>query len=83
MSDYEVTLVNDNSKFCHASYALLVPLLTCLSFKCTSSPRLRESEELETHAGNRQEFYVRFKGPDESGFFRNLSWAVEHRADDM
>ncbi|KAJ5093744.1 hypothetical protein N7456_009605 [Penicillium angulare] len=47
MSDYEVTLVNDNSKYSHDPYA---------------------QKATNTNWNLVQEFYVRFKGPEETPF---------------
>lgn len=61
MSDYEVTLVNDNSK--RAFKMLMLTPLTATSV-CPSSPLVTSSDSLTDTL--RQEFYVRFKGPAES-----------------
>ena len=69
MSDHETTLVNDNSKALqhpNLQYMLLT------AFKCMSLPKIsggwRRSklEPLVLTETHRQEFYVVFKGPDES-----------------
>jgi hypothetical protein len=64
MSDYEVTLVNDNSNppfLCN-----LISLKTD-SYQCTSPPS-QSSPDNYSQMDDRQEFYVRFKGPEESRF---------------
>ncbi|KAI1931055.1 ubiquitin-conjugating enzyme E2 H [Ophidiomyces ophidiicola] len=58
MSDYEVTLVNDNSDVCDNN--LYVPNL---------------ASDADGRPLNRQEFYVRFKGPEETPFAGGL-WKV-------
>ena len=68
MSDYEVTLVNDNST---AFKRLLdLHLLTPLQCMICSLPCFRKLERwgsgLLIRVAHRQEFYVRFKGPEES-----------------
>lgn len=65
MSDYEVTLVNDNSES-NCPRAVLTSCLTdwlqCKRSKAneTISPIFRLTPP------NRQEFYIKFKGPTES-----------------
>ncbi|KAI9776873.1 MAG: Ubiquitin-conjugating enzyme E2 8 [Geoglossum umbratile] len=61
MSDYEVTLVNDNSDVCYEM--LLLPSM------------IRFEPPLITQLPRRQEFYVRFKGPEETPFSGGL-WKV-------
>lgn len=65
MSDYEVTLVNDNSEhfFDRLTYLNTSDLMQCMSI--SYAMRLDNHKELMGH-GLRQEFYVRFKGPEES-----------------
>lgn len=65
MSDYEVTLVNDNSE---SNYPWAVPAY-CL----TDRLQCKRTEANETVSPifrltrpNRQEFYIKFKGPTES-----------------
>lgn len=65
MSDYEVTLVNDNSKFTHTpSRFEHVALTGCVSLSVRLLNLLRGFCALTSLF--RQEFYVRFKGPSES-----------------
>ncbi|MCJ1258835.1 hypothetical protein MMC24_006669 [Lignoscripta atroalba] len=63
MSDYEVTLVNDNSdvRFCSPTLNGLCSLNTCVEWRGSWSYR--------------QEFYVRFKGPEETPFSGGL-WKI-------
>lgn len=61
MSDYEVTLVNDNSM--RLSY-YPVPRLTI--FQCSSLPSSDPRSPKTRLTQLRQEFFVRFKGPEES-----------------
>ncbi|PTD01490.1 Ubiquitin-conjugating enzyme E2 8 [Fusarium culmorum] len=70
MSDYEVTLVNDNSK--HVFKMLMLTPLTATSV-CPSSPLVTSSDSLTDTL--RQEFYVRFKGPAETPF-EGGTWKV-------
>jgi hypothetical protein len=66
MSDYEVTLVNDNSKLgCFPQ--LMESWLTRLLIS-VRSPAATICRRVADIMGNRQEFYVRFKGPEESQF---------------
>jgi ubiquitin-conjugating enzyme E2 H len=68
MSDYEVTLVNDNSKSTPLARMHLNPL-TLGSSVCIYYTLQRYVWSLEIPIlMNRQEFYVRFKGPEESMF---------------
>ncbi|QRC99315.1 hypothetical protein JI435_066430 [Parastagonospora nodorum SN15] len=69
MSDYEVTLVNDNSM-----HLLLVLLAVTNSLQCPyiSSYRTPNPTWLTRY---RQEFYVRFKGPEETPFQGGL-WKI-------
>ena len=70
MSDYEVTLVNDNSKSTPLARIYLNPLTlghsVCIYYTLQQYVRTFEIPILM----NRQEFYVRFKGPEESMFCR-------------
>lgn len=76
MSDYEVTLVNDNSTIpiSHFPSPPFTPVLVLLGHPLTStSCSVSTYSPSETHRPNtpsdkryRQEFYVRFKGPAES-----------------
>jgi ubiquitin-protein ligase len=70
MSDYEVTLVNDNSK--HVVKTSISTPLTATSV-CPSSPPVTPSDFLTDTL--RQEFYVRFKGPAETPF-EGGTWKV-------
>jgi hypothetical protein len=64
MSDYEVTLVNDNSGYPRiAAMTSLSDFTQCMSTLYAS--RLDITSNLWA-MGFRQEFYVRFKGPEES-----------------
>lgn len=63
MSDYEVTLVNDNSEFTATSSVLNEATDAHIS-QCIQEPHNLPEDDTETFP--RQEFYVRFKGPDES-----------------
>jgi hypothetical protein len=62
MSDYEVTLVNDNSMKIISSH--LIHTGSLLTVHSVRIPLL--STISPTHEKHRQEFYVRFKGPEES-----------------
>jgi hypothetical protein len=70
MSDYEVTLVNDNSKSTPLASIYLNPLTlghsVCIYYTLQQYAWTLEIPTLV----NRQEFYVRFKGPEESMFCR-------------
>lgn len=64
MSDYEVTLVNDNSTY---TGTLLPNTFTDDLMQCSSAPINVLSPTLRQQLTYfRQEFYVRFKGPEES-----------------
>lgn len=62
MSDYEVTLVNDNSELHLLTIKTLLTWLTPPSV----NPLAQLSIVFMTHRRYRQEFYVRFKGPEKS-----------------
>ncbi|GLA12724.1 hypothetical protein AnigIFM62618_008679 [Aspergillus niger] len=69
MSDYEVTLVNDNSK-CTQSFATDHRTLT-FDLQCMQTLLALQSSYARlilTARFVRQEFYVRFKGPEETPF---------------
>ncbi|KAI1763380.1 ubiquitin-conjugating enzyme h [Hypoxylon sp. FL1150] len=72
MSDYEVTLVNDNSKRPRrlVSDIVLTTSLQCKPDQPVIRPLLSDSSHVP-----RQEFYVRFKGPAETPF-ENGIWKV-------
>jgi len=63
MSDYEVTLVNDNSKLSLILGTAFTDNAPSVR-SAASNPSPRSPQALLTH--DRQEFYVRFKGPEES-----------------
>jgi len=69
MSDYEVTLVNDNSMF---DILPVVDIANKLHIS-VNYPTLNSSLP-SSYNTSRQEFFVRFKGPSESTHtsFRNL-----------
>jgi hypothetical protein len=73
MSDYEVTLVNDNSMHLLIALHSDEPLLTALHSVCLPLPASSEISHIQC----RQEFYVRFKGPSES------TWATFPKILDM
>ena len=65
MSDYEVTLVNDNSTF--AFYEVYIDLLLIqAAFSVCFHTFDGTQGGVIDNPGYRQEFYVRFKGPEES-----------------
>lgn len=66
MSDYEVTLVNDNSTCCFLS-TLHAATNNNHSVRSASSRSSRYAARILTHT--RQEFFVRFKGPEESALY--------------
>jgi hypothetical protein len=45
-------------------------LLICLGFSVRLSPLSSDHTSVQLIQGNRQEFYVRFKGPEESAYFQ-------------
>ncbi|EKJ70177.1 hypothetical protein FPSE_09703 [Fusarium pseudograminearum CS3096] len=70
MSDYEVTLVNDNSK---RVFEMSISTPLTATSVCPSSPLVTSSDSLTDTL--RQEFYVRFKGPAETPF-EGGTWKV-------
>lgn len=71
MSDYEVTLVHDNSEcvpFNCVRHIYYEEALLTYMLKCAQKPYTSSSLSIQDRAYIfcRQEFYVRFKGPDES-----------------
>lgn len=65
MSDYEVTLVNDNSKHMLERLQYEVALTPSQCMSIVDALGLDITGDL-WDSGSRQEFYVRFKGPEES-----------------
>ncbi|CAD0087705.1 unnamed protein product [Aureobasidium vineae] len=69
MSDYEVTLVNDNSNTTLSCLALVYSADTYRSVRTRQLAAYPLVVEV-THTRTRQEFFVRFKGPEESGLWK-------------
>lgn len=67
MSDYEVTLVNDNSKLAKGLISTdSTTSLTSTVYDASLALPFPPTVSVIILTAARQEFYVRFKGPDES-----------------
>lgn len=66
MSDYEVTLVNDNSMIVPTSAPHTCKADSCYSVRLQSSASEPAWQTKVADGAHRQEFFVRFKGPEES-----------------
>ncbi|VUC35548.1 unnamed protein product, partial [Clonostachys rosea] len=79
MSDYEVTLVNDNSKDSHfffpSRYLALLINISVRPIGISIRSPTRPLALTDAPRFNRQEFFVRFKGPAETPFEGGL-WKV-------